>query len=196
MKKYSIILVLAIASLQLNAQERLWKVNWDMNAPVGQTAEFIDNYSFRGFSIEGNWFVVDHLSLGINFSWGLFYENTGKISENIANNNAVVTGTQKRYNNFTPIMFNAKYHFGDWPVRPYIGFGFGPAWNETVKNIGLYQVYNKNWLFAIAPEVGILIPFIDNFGLNLSAKYQQGFWKDGQDLQTFTISVGFVFGDL
>lgn len=196
MKRYIIIVALIMASLQISAQNHLWKINWDMNAPVGQTGDFISKYSFRGVSFEGNWEVVDHLTLGINFGWGMLYENTGKMSETFANGNVVITGTQKRYNNFVPILFNAKYHFGDWPVTPYIGFGFGPTWSEVLKDIGLYEGYDKNWLFTIAPEVGIYVPFTKSFGLNVSGKYLQGFWKEGQDLQTFTISVGFVFGDL
>lgn len=195
MKKYIIIALITAASFTLTAQTNVWKVNWDMNAPVGQSADFINKFSVRGISVDGSWFLNDNVALGGTAGWGLFYEKTDKITEVYGQNgNITVTGKQQKYLNYIPLLFNGEYYFGNaGHVRPYVGVGVGAAWAESVKNVGLYQLYDKNWMFALAPEVGVIIPVANNFNFHVKAKYLQGLWSDGDNLQTFTISVGFAF---
>lgn len=195
MKKSIILATIAIfMSLNVSAQSNVWKINWDMNAPVGKTADFIGNFSVRGISVEASWFLGDNVALGGTLAWGLFYEKTDKITEHYLDRNMTVTGVHQKYNNFTPFLFNGEYYFrNSGQVRPYVGLGVGASWSEAIKNVGLYQLYDKNWMFTLAPEVGLLIPISGNFNAHVKAKYLQGLWSEGTNLQTFTISVGFAF---
>lgn len=194
MKKYIVIALIVGASFSLKSQTDVWKINWDMNAPVGQSADFINKFALRGLSVEASWFLNDNFALGGTAGWGLFYEKTEKITEVHGEGNVTVTGRQQKYLNFTPLLFNGEYYFGNsGKVRPYVGVGVGAIWAENVKNVGLYQLYDKNWMFGLAPQVGVIIPVVNNFNFHVKAKYLQGLWSEGDNLQTFTISVGFAF---
>lgn len=194
MKKNIIIVVFAIATFSLQAQvNSIWKINWDMNAPIGQTADFIGKYSCRGMSVDASWFVVDNFALGASFSWGILYEKTDKVTTH-PTENVTITGYHQKYNNFVPLLFNAEYYIGKGIARPYVGIGLGASWSETIHNIGLYQIYDKNWMFTLAPEVGVVVRLTGFLQAHVRVRYLQGFWKEGQDLQSFNISVGFAFG--
>ncbi|MCL2042476.1 MAG: hypothetical protein FWG84_10650 [Bacteroidales bacterium] len=191
MKKVIIILGLLVATSYLSAQTSVWKVNWDMNAPLGQTTDFIGKFSMRGVSVEGSWFLNDNIALGGIFAWGLFYEKTGMITEHAPGYD--ITGHQWRYHNFTPLLFTGEYYFGTaGNIRPYAGLGAGVSFNETAKYIGLHELYSKEWMFTLAPEAGVMIPIANNVNAHVKAKYLHGFGKDA-DLQTFAISVGLAF---
>ncbi|MDR0364004.1 MAG: porin family protein [Bacteroidales bacterium] len=194
MKKYIVIALIIAASFTVMAQTNVWKVNWDMNAPARQSSDFINKFSVRGVSIDASWFLNDNFALGGTVGWGLFYEKTDKITEVLEGGNITFTGPQQKYLNFIPLLFNGEYYFGSSDhIRPYLGVGLGAAWVENVKNAVLYQIYDKNWMFALAPEVGVIIPLVNNLNFHVKAKCLQGLWSDGDNLQTFTISVGFAF---
>lgn len=195
MKRFFILFFAIVIGQGLWAQSNIWKVSWDMNAPIGQTADFVSNFSFRGVSLDASWFVTENVALGASIGWGLFYEKTEKITETHMDGAVSLTGKRQKYNNFVPLLFNAEYYFlsSTSAVRPFIGLGIGASWSELMCNVGLYQAYEKNWMFTLAPEVGIIIPIVNNFNAFAKVKYLQGFWKDGNDLQSFTISVGFAF---
>lgn len=191
MKKIIIILGLIVSNSYLLAQSSVWKVNWDMNAPLGQTADFIEKFSMRGISVEGSWFLNDNIALGGVFAWGLLYEKTKIITEHTSGYD--LTGHQWRYHNFTPLLFNGEYYFGAaGNIRPYAGLGVGVLSSETVKYIGLHELYSKEWMFTLAPEAGIIIPIANNVNANVKAKYLHGFGKE-TNFQTLTISVGLAF---
>lgn len=194
MRKYIIFIAIAVATISLNAQvNSIWKINWDMNAPVGQTADFISNYSCRGMSVDASWFVTDGLALGASFGWGVLYDKTEKITTH-PTENVTITGLHQKYNNFVPLLFNTQYYIGSGVARPYVGLGFGTAWSETIHNVGLYQIHDQNWMFTLAPEVGVVVRLTGFLQAHVSVRYLQGFWQDGPDLQSFRISVGFAFG--
>ena len=191
MRKIIIILGLLVSISYVSAQSSIWKVNWDMNAPLGQTAEFTGKFSLRGVSVEGSWFLNDNIALGGAFSWGLFYEKTGMITEHAPGYD--ITGRQWRYHNFTPLLFKGEYYFGKaGKIRPYAGLGAGVVFDEVAKYIGLHELYSKEWMFGIAPEAGVMIPISNNVNAHIKAKYLHGFSNE-TDLQTLTISVGLAF---
>lgn len=193
MKKLFIVIAAFFLSTTAFAQGNIWKLSWDLNQGVGNTYQYIDQFSVRGLSVDATWFIKDRWGVGTTMSWGLFYKNypkeTFKINESITLN-----GKQIRYNNFVPLMLTGSYYFGNsGAIRPYLELGLGTIWSERMTDIGLYTVVSKDWMFGMAPAVGIVIPISQNFCANAKLKYNVGFAEKGHNLSAFGLSIGFAW---
>ena len=149
----------------------IWNFDWNMGFTMGETKDFISAPSFRGFSIDGRGFVTDNLTVGGIVGWNTFYESKGDVTIDVGNTGAV-HGYNRRYINALPIMINTHYYFAQSTVMPYVGFGLGTMYVEDRDFLGIYYVQNEAWHFAIAPELGVVVPFgSGNTGLNANVKY-------------------------
>jgi hypothetical protein len=74
MKKAIIIFALAVFSGTALFAQNVWTVNYDIGLPLGSMADYISKPSFRGFSINGNTYVTDNLSVGGTMHWNAYYE--------------------------------------------------------------------------------------------------------------------------
>lgn len=149
-----------------------WNFNWNMGFPMGtESTDFIDQPSFRGFSIEGRGFVTNTITVGGIAGWNVFYENFGWTTEYLENNKTLY-GYKRRSLNIMPLMVTAHYYFLQGSVQPYIGAGLGTYYIESRDMMGIYYLQDKGWHFGLAPEVGVVMPFgSSNAGINVNFKY-------------------------
>jgi len=174
----------------------IWNFDWNMGFTMGETNDFISAPSFRGFSIDGRGFVTDNLTVGGIVGWNTFYESKGYVTSEVGNSGAI-HGYKRRYINALPIMINAHYYFAQSTVMPYAGFGLGTMYVEDRDFMGIYYVQNEAWHFAIAPELGVVVPFGNgNTGLNANVKYN---WAaktsdtPSYSFISFNIGISYVF---
>lgn len=176
--------------------QSVYSLNYTVSFPTGETADFIQSTSFRGLTFEGRGFVTDQVSLGGLFTWSTFYEKLAGAS--FTYENATVTGTQYRYINAFPMLFQAHWYSNDDSFEPrlYLGGGLGAYKINQEVNIGVYAVENRYWHFGISPEVGLLFPISMDTDLNISFRYHYAFkTKDSIDYSWFGLSLGFAWGD-
>ena len=179
MKKYIAAIVLSISALTLSGQDVIWKLTYDVGFPFAETEEFAGQVSWRGLSLYMDRFINDNLAVGTSFSWSVFLEKEeGAYYED---GNMLVHGTQMRYINNLPLLGRISYYLPVDPVEAFFSLGIGTAWQERVLNVGTWNInpsddngIGSHWHFALAPELGILIP---TPGSSLTAKlrYVQGF---------------------
>ena len=173
----------------------MFGISYDISLPMGPTSDFIENASFRGFSIEGRGFLYDNFALGGEFGWHIFYGEYGPQEWKGKTETSTIYGKQYRYINSLPIMATAHYYFGvPDATRFYIGVGLGTANVLQRTDLGLYYVESNTWRFAVAPEVGVLLPINPNFIFNVGAKYQYATKaSDADALNYLTFKIGFAF---
>ncbi len=173
MKKYIAIIIFTIAGLTVNAQS-LWNVTYNISVPMGDTKEFVDKTSFRGFGIDGRGFINQNVTFGGSWTWNIFYNSEKNIT--VIEDNVTVTGNHYNYGNYMPIMFNGHYYFGkDGEIRPYIGTGVGTIWKEERKDVGSFNAFtDNNWQLGFTPEVGAFIPVGNGGMFFVNAKYTYG----------------------
>lgn len=197
--KFKLLVVLFITmAVSLSAQRYMTILSYNTALPMGKTGDFVSEYSWRGFAIEGRRFVQKNLSIGINFGWNIFDEKNG---ETIELDNGAVSGTQIRYLNVFPIMVNAHYYFGDKrSFRGFLGVNVGTYAINQRFDIGIWTINNDNWHFGVAPEIGILIPAGRQMAVTLSVKYNYalsaGAALDGSDSNDHSylgINLGLAF---
>jgi len=195
MKYITTIIIALLITASANSQS-LFMMNYSMGFSTGETSDYIGSPSFRGFNIDGRYFINDQFSLGGAFTWQTFYEKLAGAS--YTNDNLTITGTQYRYLNAYPILFNAHYYLGYNIMKPrvYMGAGVGPYVMNQRTNVGIFSIENNYWHFGISPEIGLLYPFNENTKLNIGVKYHYVFKaKKTIDYSWFGLNIGFAWGD-
>lgn len=194
--KYIVTIIIALLISSASYSQSLYSMNYTMSFGSGETADFISSASFRGFTFEGRGFVSDQFSLGGLFTWSTFYEKLA--GESYTQGYTTITGTQYRYINAYPILFQAHWYSNDDSFEPrlYLGGGLGPYKIDQRLNAGVWTVQENNWHFGLSPEVGLLVPVSMSTDLNVSFRYHYVFKaKDTTDHSWFGLSVGFAWGD-
>lgn len=171
----------------------VWNFDWNMGFPTGDLKDFIDQPSFRGFSIEGQGYVSNNVTVGGILGWNVFYENQGFVTETVGTKK--IYGYKRQYANAMPLMVTGHYYFTLSGIQPYIAAGIGTYYIESRDFMGLYYVQSKVWHFGIAPEVGLIMPFgSGDAGLNINFKYNMAAkTKDEASYSWFGVNVGISY---
>lgn len=160
--------------------------------PVGETSDFVGNYSWRGFGIHTKWDVGNDMFVGLNFSWQVFYESE---YGSFTRETRTVTGTQYRYINAYPIQASFSKHLdvGGGSNQIFIGTGIGSTKVDRRLDFGLYSFIENEWRFSLSPEIGYV--FVNSFSndIFISIKYDYAFKaKDAPAYSALGISLGFA----
>lgn len=209
MKKILVIAILFFGGVfTANAQyNSFWSFNWQMSQGSGDMNEYANEFSPRGFEMEGRYFISPQIAIGGKLAWNGIYEkktrDTYKYTENLS-----INSIQRRYLYSMPIMVNASWfpleYDNENTFFPFISIGAGTIYTEQETDNGLYYSSNNQWSFAVNPEIGTIIKFGDSFGINLKAGYTYGTFDslegslDGnlptiENYGMMNYSVGFTF---
>ncbi len=198
MKKIISILFLFVLCYAGRVDAQVFSLNYRMSAPLGESHDFVSKMSFRGIAADFQYFVSEHIAVGFNLGWNTYYKHLDYHTNNFLLNGekVTITGDQFRYLNVVPLLANVRYQFtkGDAAVLPYVGLGIGTNWAETRLEIGDLVAEEKGWQFAVAPEIGLIIPFSDHVGMHVGAQYQYSVKASGlPTLQDLGVKVGLAF---
>lgn len=170
MKKYTLIIILCLASLITRGQdETLVLVNYMPSLSLGETADFTKNFSPRGVELEVNRLIAEDLSLGLAVGWNVFREKV--TGESFEYKNYLVTGTQFRYTNIVPLNIKAKKYFSMGNRKPFIGFGLGTSYARQTNDVGIFSLVDNQWQFHISPEAGMQVILSEGLLVSLKVKY-------------------------
>ncbi|MDN3204801.1 outer membrane beta-barrel protein [Algoriphagus sediminis] len=195
MKKQLIVFAIICMTLAgtAQAQQSIFSLNYAISVPLGNTSNYIDQTSGRGFILEYQKFINKNWAIGGEFGHATFY----KREENkvYTEGSASLSGIQYRYQYEWPIFLTANYYVltGD-KIRPYFGLGVGTIAHDRRIDMGIFTDQNTHWQFAIRPEVGLLYKPTYNTGFKLGVKYYNSF--ESSDLagqSNLGINVGIVF---
>ncbi len=163
---------------------------------MGETADYIASPSFRGFEVSGRYFISDQFSVGGSFTTSTFYEKLAGAS--YTQDNTTITGTQYRYLNAFPFLFQAHYYTSHNIMKPrvYLGGGIGPYIMNQETDIGTWTLKNNNWHFGVSPEIGLLYPLSESTKINIGVQYHYVFKaKETTDHSWIGLNIGFAWGD-
>ena len=191
MKKYIITLAMLVSGLAMNGQNVIWKMTYDVGFPFSSTKEYADQVSWRGVSFDVDRFVNDNLAVGLGFAWSVFLE---KEADSYYERDLILLhGTQVRYINNIPMMARISWYQPMDMFEPYFSLGIGTAWQETRREMGLFSSTGNYWHFALAPELGLVMP-VGNSYINAKVKYTHGFeTSNGPALSYLSVGLGFAW---
>ena len=194
--KITLIITTALLLSTLSYSQSFYSVDYTMSKGLGETGDYINKFSFRGLTVEGRGFLNENWSLGGLFTWTTFYEKYAE--ETFTSDDITVTGTQYRYLNAFPLLFQAHYYLSTEDDKPWVYFGAGTGAYKMVQrtNTGIWSVENNNWHFGISPEVGVFYPISHSTGINLSLKYHYVFKASGTtDHSWLGLNIGIGWGN-
>lgn len=194
MKKILIMLVLGIVvSHQASAQRNKVTLSYPVGFAIGELGEYVKPSSFRGIAFDYRGMVNDHFAVGISTGWNVFYEELDYDTYHFENQ--AVSGKQYRNSNHIPILFNGTYYLESRAaVNPFVSVGVGTIYTRRNTDMGQFTLEQEAWNFALAPEVGMLIEFANQFSTSVSIQYYNGF-QAGNELNDpqsyFALKLGF-----
>jgi len=195
-----------IFGLSLSAQNGgVFIANLSMGLSSGSNS-LLSKPSVPGFSVEGQFFVSDQVTIGGILGWNLLYKNYGYVKE--TNGTTTVSGNKRTFSTVIPAMLTAHYYFfkkrqvlpyqfkevSPGIITPYLGVGLG-SYIMTVESLmGDSDITNDYISFGIAPEVGISANFGNGLGVNFNIKYNIA-TKSGDNASTswFLVNLGFAY---
>jgi hypothetical protein len=191
MKYISIILLVILSVVAVQAQSSFFGMTYDVSIPTGDTEKFISGVQWRGMGLEGRWYTSKNMSLGFAWDWNVFQE---VVLETANIENRAITGNQVRNINAFPFLMTGHFYLkGSSFVQPYFGLGAGVYFVKRRLDIGILSVDEDTWQFGLAPEVGFLFPMDMGFNLLLKLRYNYAFDAGtGDPISYFGINVGFA----
>jgi len=196
MKKAIIILALAVLSGTAAFAQNIWTVNYDIGLPLGGMTDYVSKTSWRGFSVNGQSYITDKITMGGTFQWSAFYEKYERDTYELPDGAVTSTVWAKMY--VMPLLVNARYNFKpEGTFRPYVGLGTGAYYIQQETQVGLYSDSPKNWRFGLAPELGLYYPVgMSDLAIHARVAYNQVFYNVdpvGSNLGYLDISIGLAF---
>lgn len=186
-------LVLSL-SAYANAQNSLFSFNYAVTVPLGNTSDFIDQVSGRGFVFEYQKFIDPHWAIGIEAGHTTLYKR--EEDKVYTEGTASLSGVQYRYQYSWPILATANYYaLRTGLFRPYAGIGIGTMASQRRIDMGIYTSDKTHWQFAMKPEIGTFIQPNANMAFRVGAKYLMGIESNslvGQSNLNFNFGIVFI----
>jgi opacity protein-like surface antigen len=183
MKKLLFILAL-IPLCSFGQGDGMTSVMYSVAIPMGTSADYIGETSFRGFAVTGDYFLDDEWSLGFSTGVQTFYEELGTQSYSLET--LTVTGEEFRYINMIPAIMMGKYHFDRYGVvTPHIGFGAGFHWVDERREFAGFQFEESSFRFGIQPEAGVGFEISPSTDLLFVSTYHQSFESKNLQAHSF-----------
>jgi hypothetical protein len=184
------------ASQEGRAQEWYGMATWQVSFPAGDTKDFVDEVSFRGFGMEFRKTVRPATTIGLLAGWNVFHERT---NETVEFENGAISGSQDRYINSFPIMLGAHRYFGaKGGTRPYIGLNGGGFIVIRTARVGIVELEEDTWVWGLTPEAGLIMPMSYGAAFVVNGRYHWSpTWEtlagSDTDLTYWGLHVGFVW---
>jgi len=158
------------------AQDWYSALFYQMSFPTGDTKDFISETSFRGIGLDFRKALNSETTVGVFVGWNIFYERTDETIQLYTQKPGAITGTQNRYLFAFPMMATVHRYFGEKRgFRPYVGLGLGGFIMLQRLEIGIVSLENEPWEWAIAPEVGFILPIEGGAMMVINTKYNYAF---------------------
>ena len=116
-----------------------------------------------------------NVGAGITVAWNVDATEEDNVLQEFPN--GAVYGRQARYFNYFPVLGNVSYFFHNKAnkVVPYVRLNTGAYYIAQRLTLGVYELYNENWHFGVAPELGMNFNLDNGLALTLNGKFNYAF---------------------
>ena len=142
-----IVFLLAPLGAGTAAAQSWWALSYQPAAPLSNTQDFTDNFTWRGVGVDYKRMVKPNLTVGLSFGWHVFDQQTDDV---VSAFGVDISGDQFRYVNSWPLLANVSYFLGkQGGARPYLGANVGAYIMEQRLDVGLYSLQETNLAFRV-----------------------------------------------
>ncbi len=170
------------------AQEWYWGLSYGVSSTTSDTRDFIDDTSWRNWGLDILARVKPNTAVGVYFGWNIFNDITTEVS---SLDNADIGGTQFRYINSFPMLVTVRQFTGDPSgFRFFFGGGIGAQYDKNRVDVGQWRIEDNQWHFAVAPEIGIVMPINPDTRWFVNAKYDYAVKASDRTRSYFQLNIG------
>lgn len=195
MNKIYTIIALSVLSTGVFAQDNFFGITYNTAMTLGETNDYIDNYSWGAMGLEWKKMATDNVSVGLNLAWQVMSQKVTHDVLEIPSQNLSLSGTQVRYLNYFPMTITASYHLNpEGKIIPFIGAGAGAYRVLQRFDISGFVFQQDTWNFGFYPEIGVLIPSGGTTDFFVNTKYHYILPSEGGPTHSYlNINVGFSY---
>ena len=148
-----------------------FNIDWDLNTPFGNN--FADKTSGWGAHGEAGYYVVPNFAVGAFISYHTNNKYIDRQTLDIGGTSAITSDQQ---HSLFQLPFGAAFRYSftrEGQFEPYVSAKLGAEYSEMSTYMNVMKVYDRQWGFYVAPEVGMNIFFTPEkkFGLHVAAYY-------------------------
>ena len=148
-----------------------FNIDWDINSPFGN--DFADKTSGWGAHGEAGYYVVPNFAVGAFISYHTNNKYIDRQTLNVSETSAITSDQQ---HSLFQLPFGAAFRYSftrEGQFEPYVSAKLGAEYSEMSTYMNVMKVYDRQWGFYVAPEVGMNIFFTPEkkFGLHVAAYY-------------------------
>jgi len=170
------------------AQEWYWGLSYGVASTTSDTKDFIDDTSWRNWGLDILARVKPNTAVGVYFGWNIFNDITTDVT---SLDNVDVGGTQFRYINSFPMLVTVRQFTGSpGAFRFYYGGGVGAQYDKNRVDVGQWRIEDNQWHFAVAPEIGVLLPAGPDAKWFVNFKYDYAFKAADRTRSYFQLNIG------
>lgn len=160
----------SMASAQL-VKSMYYNIDWQINTPFGNS--FADKTSGWGAHAEAGYYVVPKFSVGAFIS---YHTNNKYIDRQTIMVDETSAITSDQQHSLFQLPFGAAFRYTftrEGLFEPYVGAKLGANYSEMSSYMNVLKLYDRNWGFYVAPELGMSIYFTPEkkFGVHVAAYY-------------------------
>ena len=185
------LLAIPIALLLSNAaQAQDWYggISYGMAAPLSDTKDFTGGTSWRNWGVDVLAIVRPNTSVGVSFGWNVFNDVTNEVS---SLGQVDIQGTQFRYINSLPMLVKIREYKGTpGGMQPFFGLGVGTQLVKRRVDVGLWRISDNTWHFALAPEIGVVLPVRSDTKWFINGKYNYAVKASDRTHSYFGFNIG------
>jgi len=163
--------MLFFAGVSFSQQNYLTTFEYSTVFQTGKTADYLSSPGWVGLSINYTQMFNRNVGAGITVAWNVAAKEEVNVLQEFSN--GAVYGTQARYLNYFPLLANVTYFFHNKAnkVTPYLRLNAGTYYIAQRLTLGVYEMYNENWHFGVAPEFGMNFNLQNGLALTLNGKF-------------------------
>lgn len=175
-----------------HSYEQIYSFNWGTYLPLGSSADYISNFSLKGFNFNFTYFFTSNLGVGVDFGWSY---NSKFIPREVyrPDENTAIAAATNRHSDIFPIKAQFKYMINPTSaVKVYASAGIGGLRYGEETHVQDLSIGNHSWGFLLSPEIGAIVPFGKDatWGLNANAGIN---WATNNFLNLY-FNLGLYFG--
>ena len=108
---------------------------------------------------EGGYYVIPNFAIGAFISYHTNNEYVDRQTIPV-NSTSVITSDQQHSIFQLPFGAAFRYNFApEGQFQPYVGAQLGASYSEMSTYMNVLKVYDRNWGFYVAPEIGMTVYF-------------------------------------
>ena len=105
-----------------------------------------------------------------------------------------IQGTQFRFiNSFRMLGTSRQYRATRGGARPFFGLGVGTQYVKQRVDVGQWRISDDTWHFALAPEIGVVLPVRSDAKWFISGRYNYAVKASDRTHSYFGFNIGLAW---